>query len=251
MKSDKISKFEKFDTEVVPRSALKNAPYNPRVLSDDHRKRLKAKIQKHGLVAPITWNRRTGNIVGGHQRIAVLDQLNRSQDYELTVAVIDVDEVEEKAINIQLNNDDLAGDWDLEALGDILLGGEVTIEDVGFSMMSVDFLFGGDERFSDVYQESGDVKKAKTTIAEMKEESKQAREKFAKRNNVDFYFMVVCGTAEEKAAMLTALGLPKSEEYVAADVVERNLKPEAVDRLRKSRASLSPEPDEPGADSEG
>lgn len=90
-----VSKFQTFETEVVNRSELKGAPYNPRIMDKGAEKRLKAALRKHGLVQPIIWNKRTGNVVGGHQRLKQLDSLEKRDDYDITVSVIDVDEREE------------------------------------------------------------------------------------------------------------------------------------------------------------
>jgi ParB-like chromosome segregation protein Spo0J len=57
------SSFEKYEIEEIHREALKNAPYNPRTISAKAKKALKTNLEKVGLLAPIIWNRRTGNIV--------------------------------------------------------------------------------------------------------------------------------------------------------------------------------------------
>ena len=112
----KLSKYQKFEVEVISRGEIHGADYNPRVISEDARKRLKRMLAKHGLVQPLVWNRRTGNLVSGHQRLSQLDQLERSQDYDLQVSVVDVDEREEKILNVQLNNPSMQGDWDMDKL---------------------------------------------------------------------------------------------------------------------------------------
>ena len=98
------SKYQNYDTETISRKQIKNAPYNPRIMDKEAAKRLKKAIQTHGLVSALTWNKRTGNLVGGHQRLQQLDALEKSDDYELTVCVVDVDEREEAALNVELNN---------------------------------------------------------------------------------------------------------------------------------------------------
>lgn len=52
--------LESFEIITVHRSELKNAPYNPRTLSEAQKRKLRAGIKRHGVVAPITWNKRTG-----------------------------------------------------------------------------------------------------------------------------------------------------------------------------------------------
>lgn len=98
VKSSEISRFQKFKPANIHRSELKNAPYNPRKIQSENKKRLKKSLESHGLVETIVWNRRTGNIVGGHQRIEQLDALEKSQNYMLTVAEVDVDDAEEKSL---------------------------------------------------------------------------------------------------------------------------------------------------------
>ena len=54
---------------------LKAAEYNPRrdlQPEDAEYKKLRRSIEEFGYVEPIIWNERTGNVVGGHQRLKVL-----------------------------------------------------------------------------------------------------------------------------------------------------------------------------------
>jgi ParB-like chromosome segregation protein Spo0J len=115
-----MAELQSFVMERMRRSQLKAAAYNPRIIGEAEKRKLRAGLKRHGLVAPITFNRRTGNVVGGHQRLAALDGLEDSPDYELDVAVIDVSEAEEKEINILLNNASAMGDWDLGELSGLL-----------------------------------------------------------------------------------------------------------------------------------
>lgn len=68
------SKFQSFETATIHRGQIKNAEYNPRIMSKDAKKRLRKSIRDSGLVAALTWNRRTGNLVGG---ISGLNSLTR------------------------------------------------------------------------------------------------------------------------------------------------------------------------------
>lgn len=68
-----MSRFQSFETETISRNEVKNAAYNPRLMDPESERRLRKGIRDYGLVAPITWNRRTGNVVGGHQRLKQLD----------------------------------------------------------------------------------------------------------------------------------------------------------------------------------
>lgn len=114
-----LTRYEAFTTARVDRSAIKEATYNPRSIDADAAERLERAV-KRGLVQPIVWNRRTGNLIGGHQRLARIDELEGTKPFSLTVAVVDCDEVEEKRLNVELNNPDLMGQFDVPRLEDVL-----------------------------------------------------------------------------------------------------------------------------------
>ncbi len=103
----------------IHRSQIQTAKYNPRVMSPSARKKLSQSLARFGLVGSLVWNVRTGNLVGGHQRLAEIDRVAKSLDYELEVSRIDVDDKTERAINLALNNTDLQGQYDHELLADI------------------------------------------------------------------------------------------------------------------------------------
>jgi len=98
---------------------LKPAPYNPRTISEAALRGLSASIKRFGLVEPIIVNKRSGNVVGGHQRLKVLESEGVK---ETQVVIVDLDEAEEKALNVALNNQAIAGDFtaDIQALIDEL-----------------------------------------------------------------------------------------------------------------------------------
>ena len=65
-------------TVELRRSQIKPAFYNPRTISPEGRKQLKRSIKKYGVVGGIVVNQSTGyTIVGGHQKVSVLDELNK------------------------------------------------------------------------------------------------------------------------------------------------------------------------------
>jgi hypothetical protein len=89
-------------------------PYNPRVrLLPGTRKynELRDSILAFGEAGGVVWNRRTGNIVGGHQRYYILQDLG--EEYA-DATVVDLDEDRERALNIRLNVP--GSDWNLELL---------------------------------------------------------------------------------------------------------------------------------------
>jgi len=128
--------------EKIPVSKLSPAAYNPRKNlkpGDPEYEKLKRSIKEFGYVEPIVWNRRTGNIVGGHQRYKVLLDLGYS---EVDCVVLDIDERKEKALNVALNK--ITGEFDIPLLTDLLKdisdsGFDVSL--TGFDAEEIDTLF--------------------------------------------------------------------------------------------------------------
>ncbi|MEA4830989.1 MAG: ParB N-terminal domain-containing protein [Oscillospiraceae bacterium] len=119
-------------------SDMNHAAYNPRVQlqkGDDEYESLKHSIQQYGPVVPIIWNKQTNNIVGGHQRLTVLQDMGET---ETDVSVVDLPLLEEKELNIVLNKS--GGKWDDEKLtGLIVKLGDRAIE-TGFTEGEIDAL---------------------------------------------------------------------------------------------------------------
>jgi len=108
--------------ELKKLSDLKPAPYNPRQSNGEQEKQLKSSLEKFGVVEPIIFNKQTGFIVGGHFRIRELKKLGYK---EIECVIVDLNEADEKELNIRLNAntgswdwDELANNWDSELLSD-------------------------------------------------------------------------------------------------------------------------------------
>lgn len=217
------SKFQKFEMDTIRRSDIHGAEYNPRVISEDARKRLRKMLAKHGLVQPLVWNRRTGNLVAGHQRLAAIDSLERSQDYDLQVAVVDVDEREERVLNVQLNNPSMQGEWDLDKLTEMADSAAISPDEFGFSDGDISVLFGGDARFDELMADVPEVEDAKNTLREIKEHRAESMEKMKEAQAADFYFTVVCENEAQKKAILKALAIPEWESFANGRILAGKL----------------------------
>lgn len=97
------------ERETVKISSLKAAPYNPRRISKEASEGLAKSLERWGVVQEVVANKRTGHIVGGHQRVAALRKMGVK---EVPVVWVDLDEVEEKALNVALNNPHISGEFD-------------------------------------------------------------------------------------------------------------------------------------------
>lgn len=127
--------------EKIPISKINPAPYNPRLdlqPGNAEYEKIKRSITEFDLVEPLVWNKRTGNLVGGHQRLKILKEKGIT---EVDVSVVDLDESKEKALNIALNK--VQGDWDLPKLKDLLQEldtGEFDIGITGFDEKEIEDL---------------------------------------------------------------------------------------------------------------
>lgn len=122
---------------------LNQAKYNPRKdlqPGDDEFESLKRSISQFGYVSPIIVNKRNHVIVGGHQRLKVLKSLGYE---EVLCVLVDLNETDEKMLNIALNK--IEGEWNMDQL-------ELVLKDIkesgldptltGFSMDDIDDLIG-------------------------------------------------------------------------------------------------------------
>src|SRR3990172_4876103 len=92
------------------------APYNPRQISEHDAEALRRSIERWGDLENVVVNRRTGHIVSGHQRMEAARAAGRES---FRAVVLDVDEDEEKLINLAMNR--IRGEWEPLALGELLL----------------------------------------------------------------------------------------------------------------------------------
>ncbi len=102
----------------VPIGKIKPAAYNPRKnlqSGDPQYEKLLKSIDEFDCVEPLVWNQRTGNLIGGHQRLKIL--LARGNT-EVLCSVVDLSPQREKTLNVGLNK--ISGSWDDEKLAALL-----------------------------------------------------------------------------------------------------------------------------------
>ncbi|MAT59853.1 MAG: hypothetical protein CMF23_17905 [Ignavibacteriae bacterium] len=110
---------------------LKAADYNPRIISDQALKGLTKSITKFGDLSGIVFNKRTGNLVTGHQRVKAITEkfgdlqivpLNDEEGFIeapgrqiFKIRFVDWDELTEKAANLTANNPKIQGEFTTHA----------------------------------------------------------------------------------------------------------------------------------------
>ncbi len=118
------------------------ADYNPRKdlkPGDVEYEKLKRSIEQFGYVEPVIWNKTTGFVVGGHQRLKVLLDMGIT---EVECVVVEMDAEKEKALNIALNK--ISGEWDKDKLALLiadLQGADFDVSLTGFEPAEIDSLF--------------------------------------------------------------------------------------------------------------
>ena len=128
--------------ETIKVERLLPADYNPRKdlkPGDAEYEKLKRSIEQFGYVEPVIWNKTTGRVVGGHQRLKVLLDMGIT---EVECVVVEMGEEKEKALNIALNK--ISGEWDKDKLALLisdLQGTDFDVSLTGFEPAEIDALF--------------------------------------------------------------------------------------------------------------
>jgi hypothetical protein len=143
----------KFKVEVWPIEQVKTttAAYNPRVITERLLVSLSEVIGEFGFLLPCVINKRTNRMVGGHQRVKAAEMQGLTA---LPIHLIDVDEAQEKALNLALNK--IEGKWDYGLLEEALTA--VSEADLlslsGFSETDlVEIMSGQDGEFSETFEQ--------------------------------------------------------------------------------------------------
>ena len=136
---------------------LQPADYNPRKdlqEADKEYQDIKSGIMMFGLVVPLIMNKRTGNLVNGHQRLKVLRDLGYT---EVEVSIVDMDEKKEKALNLALSR--IEGDFDNKALTNVMAEIKAAGIDpvtLGFTKSEVDKMFPAEMNAENLFGEEAD-----------------------------------------------------------------------------------------------
>ncbi|MDR0266055.1 MAG: ParB N-terminal domain-containing protein [Sphingobacterium sp.] len=138
------SKFITSESIEINRSQIEPAKYNPRKISEEAKKKLKANIKRMGVMGGIVWNKRSGRLVGGHQKLMILDELQKydretnENDYTIRVEAVDLTDQEEIEQNIFLNNKNAQGEFDNDILSTLL--NDIEVKNTGLDDFDLNLL---------------------------------------------------------------------------------------------------------------
>lgn len=242
-----LSRFQKFEARRVHRRVIKGAEYNPRQIDDYAKAKLKKKLESRGLMNALVWNEKTGNLVSGHQRLAILDALEGTDDYLLDVNVVKLSPKQEREENLFFNNKSVQGDFDIDLLGEMFKAGEITLDQTGFELIELQDAFAGTD-FSDLFPAeplpaeaavmetmrdapNGRLQNGEAIIdperyAAVKAEHAKVRAKMAEHDESDdteYMVVVVCADRAQRESLMVSLGKDKDEKYIDARELQHRL----------------------------
>jgi len=127
--------------EKIKIKTIKPLKFNPRIdlkPEDEEYQKIKKSILDFDLVEPFIVNKRTGNLIYGHQRLKILKELGKK---EVEAVIVDLSKSKEKALNLAINK--ITGKWDYLKLKGLLIEidtGEFDIETTGFTEEEIEEL---------------------------------------------------------------------------------------------------------------
>lgn len=239
------------DVSTVPRSQIQLAEFNPRLIDADEKRRLKKSLEANGLSECLIWNKTTGRLLSGHQRLSILDKSAPEGDWLVPVIIRELDEIQEKQLLVAMNNRKAQGRDDDYKLGLILQTPGISIEACAFDLGQIKTI---------LPQIAPAIPIVAAELAKNSAEWKQ--EKIDQRNREDaavqrimdgqrlndkdeakvleeddqFYLVAVWPDFAGKVKSLQALGINPLERFVKGEVVEELIK-FAVEKGYKIQAS--------------
>lgn len=219
----RLTKIQAFEIHRVHRSDIQGAPYNPRRIDKYAQTKLEKNLKKIGLIKPIVVNIQTGNVIDGHQRLSLIDGLEKDADFELDVALVDMTPEQEKAQNIHMNNPTAQGMYDEDQLSELIRTGGFDPSDASFTPTDLALLFDDAElsRLFAVEDRPEPVKEAVAEleeISEMKAAKKAHKAKMNEKDDPGFYVIMVCSSREKADALTEILGDPGAK-YLDGDLL--------------------------------
>jgi hypothetical protein len=212
----------------IKRSQITDWPGAPlHELTIHARARLKASIRLSTLVLPLLWNKQTGHLVDGHQRLALLDELagrhplpggegrgeGEPKDYLLQVVPLDISRDAELRLALVLNNPSAMAAWHIPGLEAAVRELKGDIEATGFDHVELQVLCDSDE-MAGIFAVAKDHHKS--TAAELegiKKRRAEAKLKNQEKDQTEFYTVLVFKNNAELEAFYQKAQLDLSQKY--------------------------------------
>jgi len=114
-------------------SQLTPNPQNPRLISKSALNGLRESLKKFGDLSGVVFNKTTGQLVGGHQRVKIFSEIDPKiimtsetdgwfeyEGHKFPYREVEWSESKEAQANLTANNPEIQGAWDLEKLPEIV-----------------------------------------------------------------------------------------------------------------------------------
>jgi len=230
----KEKEIKQVEIQIIKRSQIKFAPYNPKKHTDEAVKQQLRNLKKVGYLGGIVWNETTGNLVSGHKRVMAFDlyyKYNGSSetDYDIKAGVVQMDEKTEKEQNIYMDSVSTNTAQDIDLLAELIP--QIDYKNAGLTesdldIIGIDYIFQTKEEkdivselnnlMEETKEEKPDKEIRKQQVKDMKKEiMDKANEKV---QDMESYVMISFDTFKSKAAFMQRFGYDKREKYIKGEI---------------------------------
>lgn len=166
--------------------------------------------------------------MGGHQRLAQIDALEGTDDYLIDVSCVALDHQQEVVLNLALNNRNIQGDWDEEALAEVIK----TVEPehyaaIGLTQDDIDYFIGEDtaatQAILDDLSNTPEREAVKGKLDEIKADRAAMNKRLKGENQLDFFLVLIFEDDQEKADFCEAFGFHAADTYVRGIDLQRRV----------------------------
>ncbi len=219
----RLSKVQKFRVERISRGDIKTVPWNPRTIDKAAKKRLEKILRKTGLVDTLVYNKRSGNLVGGHQRLSIIDAIEGSPNFSLDVAVVDIDDAAERELNVALNASGAQSVFDAVKLEDLFSGGADL--SLAFDEMELQVMFPESDKVKSMFSLDSQPEAVKDTVkdlgelAEMKRRKNEWKAKSRAADDTEFHCSIVFRDREHREKFMALIGMAADDRYVSGETL--------------------------------
>lgn len=220
-----MSKYQNKDERDIPRNQIHGASYNPRKIGRDAERRLRENIRKRKLHGALVVNERIVDngwsadecgfyLVSGHQRLAALDALEKSDTYEVRCSIGHWTPNEEREQNLHFNSPMAQGETDEVMLAAMFEGFDLDVDAAGYDpvvLEDIGIISGPlttEDHDPEVMAVADQVAAVAATAKEIQQEAREAKAKYREKERA----------ADKGAAFLVHLTFPSSQR--AGEVVQ-------------------------------
>lgn len=104
----------------------------------------------------------------------------------------------------------MQGEWDLDKLANISEEFDLDLaDDLGFTETDIDFMFEGDDRFSQLFdtQEKEDMR---GDLEAVKEARRESAERLKERNSIDWFTVIVFENEDARNEFMKEISIPEA-----------------------------------------